>query len=130
MLDLETPVELLSYSRFAWVTVGKGSYRLGLAGGKSIMVAPTILGDCEVVLHQRGNEMVITRGDDVRSAITLAEAHITDHLSESVGLVARNTRWRRAPASEKQLKVLGSRKIRAPKGLTKGQASHLISMLP
>jgi hypothetical protein len=129
LLDLETPVALLSYSRFAWVAVGKDSYRLGLAGGKAIIVAPTILGDWEVVLRQRGNEMVITRRDDVRSAITVAEAHITDHLSESVGLVTRNTRWRRAPASEKQLRVLGSRKIRVPKSLTKGQASHLISML-
>ena len=129
LLDLETPAELLSYSRFAWVSVGKGGYRLGLAGGKSIMVAPTILGDWEVVLHQHGTDLVITRGDDVRTAITLAEAHTTHHLSESVGLVARNTRWRRAPASQKQLKLLRSRKIRVPKGLTKGQASHLISMI-
>jgi hypothetical protein len=52
------------------------------------------------------------------------------YLKESVGLVARNTRWRRAPASDKQLRVLHSKKIKVPKGLTKGQASHLISMLP
>ncbi len=55
---------------------------------------------------------------------------VTGHLKESVGLVARNSRWRRAPASDKQLKVLRSKKIKVPEGLTKGQASHLISMLP
>jgi hypothetical protein len=43
--------------------------------------------------------------------------------------VARNTRWRQAQASQKQLKVLRTRKIEVPEGLTKGQASHLISML-
>jgi hypothetical protein len=66
----------------------------------------------------------------IRSTIKMSEAHVTHHLTESVGLVARNTRWRRAPASYKQLRVLRSKKIKVPKGLTKGQASHLISMLP
>jgi hypothetical protein len=60
----------------------------------------------------------------------MSEAHVTRHLSESVGLVARNTRWRRLPASDKQLSVLRSKKIKVPENLTKGQASHLISMLP
>ena len=98
MLDLETPVELLPYSRFAWVAVGKGGYRLGLAGGKAINVAPTILGEWEAVLRQRGKETVIGRGEDIRSAIKKSEAHVTHHMTQSVGLVARNTRWRRAPA--------------------------------
>jgi hypothetical protein len=130
LLGLETPVELLPHSRFAWVAVGKGSYRLGLAGGKAIIVAPTILGEWEVVFRQSGKETVIGRGEDIRSTIKMSEAHVTHHLTESVGLVARDTRWRRAPASDKQLRVLRSKKIKAPKGLTKGQASHLISMLP
>jgi hypothetical protein len=130
LLDLETPVELLPHSRFAWVAVGKGGYRLGLAGGKAIIVAPTILGEWEAVFRQSGTETVIGRGEDIGSAIKRSEAHVTRHLKESVGLVARNTRWRRAPASDKQLGVLRSKKIKVPKGLTKGQASHLISMLP
>ena len=130
LLDLETPVELLAHSRFAWVAVGKGGYRLGLAGGKAIIVAPTILGEWEAVFRQSGKETVIERGEDIGSAIKMSEAHVTRHLKESVGLVARNTRWRRAPASDKQLGVLRSKKIKVPKGLTKGQASHLISMLP
>ena len=73
---------------------------------------------------------MLGRGQDIRSAVMTSEAHLTQQLKESVGLVARNTRWRRAPASDKQLGVLRSKKIKVPKGLTKGQASHLISMLP
>jgi len=129
LLDLETPVELLPYSRFAWVAMGKGGYRLSLADGKAVMVAPTILGKWEAVLRQKGKETTIGRGEDIRSTIKMSEAHVTHNLAESVGLVVRNTRWRRAPASDKQRRVLRSRKIRVPKGLTKGQASHLISML-
>ena len=34
LLDLETPVELLAHSRFAWVAVGKGGYRLGFGRGQ------------------------------------------------------------------------------------------------
>ncbi len=130
LLDLETPVELLSYSRFAWVAMGKGGYRLGLAGGKTIMVAPTILGEWEAVFRQYGNETVLGRGANIRSTVTMSEDYVADNLKESVGLVARNTRWRRAPASDKQLQVLRSKKVKVPQGLTKGQASHLIGMLP
>jgi hypothetical protein len=65
-LDLVTPAELLSCTRFAWVTVGKGGYRLGLSGGRAIIAAPTILGNWEVVLRRRGTETISTRRDDVR----------------------------------------------------------------
>jgi hypothetical protein len=74
-------------------------------------------------------EAVIGRGEDIRSAINMSEAYVKSHLTQSVGLVARNTRWRQAPASDKQLMVLRSRKIKVPSELMKGQASHLISML-
>jgi superfamily II DNA or RNA helicase len=129
LLDLETPAVLLSYTRFAWIGTGKGGYRLGLAGGKAIVVATTILGDWEIVLRRPEKETVINRDNNVRKAIKIAEGYVIHNLPESVGLVARNTRWRRAPASQKQLKVLRDRKIEVPEGLTKGQASHLISML-
>ena len=130
LLDLETPVELLPYSRFAWVAVGKGGYRLGLANGKAIIVTPTILDEWEAVIRQSGKETVIGRSEDFHSAIKISEAHVSHHLKESVRLVARETRWRRAAASDKQLRVLRGKKIKVPTGLTKGQASHLISMLP
>lgn len=129
LFDLETPPELLQHSRFAWVGTGSGDYRLGLSGGKVMVVAQTILGDWEVVLHHKGKEIMITSRNDVHLAIISGEAHVEEHFPKSVGLVARHTRWRQAPASEKQIKVLRSKKIAVPEGLTKGQASHLISML-
>ncbi|MDY6971407.1 MAG: DEAD/DEAH box helicase [Thermodesulfobacteriota bacterium] len=129
LLDLETPGELLAYSRYAWVSIGKSGYRLGLSGGKAIIVAPTILGDWEVLFRRRGTEAVLTRHVDVHSAITSADAHVKRHESDSVGLVTRDRRWRIAPASEKQIDVLRRKKIDVPEGLTKGQASHLIGML-
>jgi len=129
LLDLETPVELLGYARFAWAGITGGAYRLGLANGMAIIVASTILDEWEVLLRQGGREITIAHSKDVRSAIIEAEAHIIKQFGDSVKLVDRKTRWRGAPASEKQIKVLHGRNIAAPEGLTKGQASHLIGML-
>jgi hypothetical protein len=129
LFDLETPDELLGYSRYAWVSIGKGAYRLGLSEGRAVMVAPTILGDWEVLLGGRERETVLARRRDIRAAIREADAHVRENLPECVGLVTRNTRWRRDPATKKQIKILRAKKLDVPKGLTKGQASHLISML-
>ena len=129
LLDLETPDELLGYSSLAWAGVGKGTYRLGLTKGNAIVVAPTILGDWEVQLHQRGKETVITKEDSLASTIMDADLYIKDNLPDILKLVKRDTLWRRAAASEKQIKALRSKKISVPEGITKGQASHLIGML-
>jgi hypothetical protein len=126
---LETPDELLGYSRYAWVSIGKGAYRLGLSEGRAVMVAPTILGDWEVLLGGRERETVLARRRDIRAAIMVADAHVREKLPECVGLVTRHTRWRRDPATKKQINILRAKKLDVPKGLTKGQASHLISML-
>lgn len=129
LFDLETPDELLGYSRYAWVSIGKGAYRLGLSEGRAVMVAPTILGDWEVLLGRRGRKTVLAQGKDIRTAIMEADAHVREKLPECVGLVTRETRWRRDPVTKKQIRVLRAKKLDVPKGLTKGQASHLISML-
>ncbi len=129
LFDLETPVELLVYAEYAWGNLGKGGYRLGLTEGNAFIVAPTILGDWEVQLREKGRETVIMNNDNLRSAILDAEAYVKSHFPDLLRLVKRDTRWRRAPATEKQIKALRSRKIDAPEELTKGQASHLIGML-
>lgn len=129
LFDLETPAELLGHARFAWVSIARGAYRLGLANGMALVVAPTILGEWETILRQRGRETTVAHSKNVHSAIVEAEAYVREHLQDSVKLVDRKTRWRKAPASEKQIRALRNKGISVPEGLTKGQASHLIGML-
>lgn len=129
LFDLETPMELVVYAEYAWAGLGKGGYRLGLTGANAILVVPTILGRWEVQLRQRGLEKTIMIKTDLRSAILGAEKFVTDQFSALLPLVKLYTRWRDAPATKKQIKVLHRRKIEVPAGLTKGQASHLIGML-
>lgn len=129
LFDLKTPHELLVYAKYAWVGLGKGGYRLGLKEGNAMVVLPTILGRWEVQLRQGGEERIITSKPDLRSAISVGEDFVRKHFDDLLALVKLSTRWRSEPATEKQLRVLRRRKIHIPRGLTKGQASHLIGML-
>ena len=129
LFDLEIPIELVVYAEYAWASLGKGGYRLGLTGANAILVVPTILDKWEVQLRQRGIEKTIMTKTDLRSAIFAAENFVADQFSDLLPLVKLYTRWRDAPATKKQIKVLHRRKIEVPAGLTKGEASHLIGML-
>ena len=129
LFDLQTPSELLEYSRCAWAGIGDDSYGLRLSKGRSIVVSPTILGNWEALLRHGNGETVITRSQDIEETIMFAETYIKKNISECVRLVTRETRWRRDRATEKQLNVLRARKLDIPDRLTKGQASHLIGML-
>ena len=129
LLELNLPTELCGYAKFAWTRVGKDAYRLGLGKGESVFITPTILGQWEVVRRGRGRDESLGEAKAVPEAIRLAEAWVEKECKDSLGLVLLKTRWRREPASEKQKKLLKGRKIDVPKGITKGQASHLIAML-
>jgi superfamily II DNA or RNA helicase len=129
LFDLEVPYEISPYSKFAWVGFGKGCYRLGLTQGKAMVVLSTILGRYEVQYHQNHIEKVLTHKSDLDSAIKAAERFVRGNFSDLLVLVKLDTPWRRQPATEKQLNILKDKKIDVPKGLTKGQASHLIGML-
>ena len=130
LLDLQTPSELAGVCELAWAGTAAGAYRLGLARGEALSIAPTILGDWEVVLRRGARETRLARALTPARAVGKAEAFVREQRSDALGLVLASTRWRRAPASEKQLQILRARGIEAPDGLTKGQASHLIGMLP
>jgi len=129
LLDLDLPEELYGIAQFAWTATGPRTYRLGLADGESVMVAPTIMGEWEVLLRQGGKESRLAGAADIDAAIPRAERFLAEHRKDSLGLVLMGTRWRGEPASPKQVDYLKRRRIQAPRGLTKGQASHLIAML-
>jgi len=129
LLDLELPKELSGRAQLAWTAVGKDTYRLGLGDGEAVVVAPTILGRFEVVLSKRGESRVIKVAEDARDGIARAERFVASERPDATRLVRRDLRWRKAPASDKQRDFLGRQGIELPKGLTKGQASHLIAMI-
>jgi hypothetical protein len=129
LLELELPDELNSVARFAWTGTGPDTFRLSLAKGERVDVAPTILGDFEIALCTQNHESVVGKAATANDAIREAEQWVETHRKESQGLVLLGTKWRHAPASDKQLEALRSKSVAVPKGITKGQASHLFAML-
>lgn len=130
LFDLETPSELLAVSEYAWIPIGGNRHRLNLSHGERIVTAPTILGKWEALLEGGDNEQVIIRADNLSKAIRAADSFVKHERISSVPLVTRHTRWRRQPASEKQLDILRRLGIEIPRGLNRGQASRIIGMLP
>jgi len=129
LLELELPDELDGVARFAWTGTGPDTYRLSLSKGERVDIAPTILGDFEIALCTRSDESIIGKATTANEAIEEAEQWVETHRKESQRLVLLGTKWRNAPASERQLKTLRSKGVAVPKGITKGQASHLFAML-
>lgn len=128
LFELKLPPELHSCAALAWTAIGNNMYSLNLSSGEAIIVASTILGKWDVILRSKGQEKMIDVKENVREAIRKAERFAGNQRPEVMGLVKLGTRWRKQPATEKQLAILKDRGIEIPQGLTKGQASHIISM--
>lgn len=133
LFDLETPAELDRACDYAWSQTGPRVYRLNLADGEHLTVSPTIMDSWEVTfqradVEETGEETCEER-QTLEEAIHHAEKLVQTHRADAVGLVHRRSRWRQQPASEKQLQILTSKGLNIPENLTKGQASHLISMI-
>jgi len=94
------------------------------------VVASTIIGEWEVSLVTKGKERKLGATAGMPEAVGRAERWITANRADSLGLVLLRAKWRGRPASAKQVEYLKSWKISVPRGITKGQASHLVAMLP
>lgn len=129
LFDLETPWELEDYADYAWTGMGKDCFRLSLTLGRSISIIPTILNRYEVIFTDKGIEKTLAVKTDLPSAIYAAEGLVKKHFNDLIPLVSLHSRWRREPATQKQLNILKKIKIDLPDGITKGQASYLIGML-
>ena len=129
LFDLQTPSEIEEYAGFAWTALGGGGLRLSLTKGRAITIMPTILEKYEVIYSQKGVETILAVKPDLPSAVFASEHLIKNQFSDLIPLVSLYSRWRNQPATEKQLNILRSRNLDVPKGITKGQASHLIGML-
>lgn len=130
LFDLQTPSDVEDVSENAWVGVGSRRYRLSLAAGERLVIAPNILGEWEVLLAAPGSEQLLQRQRSLQRALAAADEFVHRERPESSGLVGRFLPWRRQRPSEKQMAILGRLGVELPRGLTKGQASHLIGMIP
>jgi superfamily II DNA or RNA helicase len=132
LLELRLPDELLGATQLAWAAVGRDCYRLGLGQGEYVTCAQTVLDRWEVVLRSPHSEVdgnVIVSAPQLETAIRKADGFIRQTRPKSLGLADLKARWRRQPATEKQLERLKRARLQVPPRISRGQASHLIAML-
>ncbi len=133
LMELRLPDELRGAARFAWAAIGRNCYRLGLGQGEYLTCAPTLLERWEVVLGSRHPEMdgsIVATERQLATAIAKAENCVRKTRPRALDLVDLQASWRRRPATEKQLERLKRAHLSPPPQISRGQASHLIAMLP
>ena len=133
LVDLRVPDPIRRIARFAWSGIGRHGYRLGLGQGESLTCERTLLEQWEVTLSSPNPELDGSRilsERQLASAILKAEDYVRRVRPDALDLVDLQAAWRSRPATEKQLERLKRAHLQIPPQLSRGQASHLIAMLP
>jgi len=116
-------------ARFDWNILDSDTYKLYLGDGY-----------VQVGLQRDGNGYYAffkPSGEDSRFltpkhkvnlswAIGMAEDFASRHLNGNLALIAKQSEWKRTPASDKQIQLLYSLGVEVPYHLTKGEAGKLI----
>jgi hypothetical protein len=132
LLDLRLPDELIGLTQLAWAAAGRNCYRLGLGQGEYVTCTRTVLDRWEVVIRSPQREVdgnMIVSAPLLKIAIAKADDFIRQSRPHSLGLADLQARWRRQPATVKQLERLKRVHLQVPPRISRGQASHLIAML-
>jgi superfamily II DNA or RNA helicase len=133
LFDLGIPDELEEIADFAWAAAGRNCYRLGLGNGEFLTCVRTLLERWEVTLssrNARGKDSIVASEPQLEEAIIKSENAVSLLRPDALPLVDLSAAWRRLPATEKQLERLSRARLHIPPQISRGQASHLIAMLP
>jgi superfamily II DNA or RNA helicase len=130
LFRFEPPDEIAMVTSFAWCRTPAGSYRLALPRAEHLEVSGDLLDSWQITYTSPASGVrPIGRADSLEQAVQRADAHVRRHLPDVVDIVDIEGAWRERKPSDRQLAFLRSRKIPVPEGLTRGQASWMISLL-
>jgi hypothetical protein len=124
--NFDSPSELAAVTEFTWFAIPDG-FRLPLPDGDWISIRSNLLDSWDVVHHTRQGASHLGSEHTSIAAAIAAEDFVRDTLPNAPRLLDRTAFWRRERPSQKQLDLLARHGIPAPRGLTKGQASQMIS---
>jgi ATP-dependent helicase IRC3 len=131
LFRFEPPAEISPFTGFAWCAAPDGGYRLNLADGEWVGLRTDNLGLWRASLHngRDGTMLMPEPTANVHEAINAIDELVRRHRSSCVRLLTVDAGWRASEPTDKQITVLRRRGISVPSGLTRGQASWMISML-
>lgn len=131
LFRFEPPNEIARFTAFAWCAAPDGGYRLNLADGERIDLRADNLGHWRASLENArdGTMLMPEPTANVHEAINMIDGLVRRHRSSCVRLLTIDAGWRASEPTEKQISFLRRRGIPTPSGLTRGQASWMITML-
>ena len=127
--NFSPPRELMGYTQNTWYAV-PGGYRLSLPEGEWLSIEANLL-DTWDVQHatRRDDGTLLSRAHTLGDAVQIADRFVTASRPDAARLVQRSARWRDERPTDKQKDVLTRNRIPIPKGLTRGQAAQMISLM-
>ncbi len=127
--NFNPPAELIGCTANMWYAV-PGGYCLSLPDGEWLTVEPNLLDTWDVAhVTPREGAKRFHRAETLASAMQVADRFVIDQRPDAARLVGQSARWRAEPPTDKQKEVLARNKIPVPKGLTRGQAAQMISLV-
>lgn len=124
--NFDSPPELIDATKLTWISV-PGGYRLPLPDGAWISVESNLLERWDVTHVGRTEVTLLGPQPTLARAARLAERFVRETLPDAVTLLHRSARWREGRPTPKQATMLAHYGLPAPAGLTRGQASQMIS---
>jgi hypothetical protein len=124
--NFDPPAELAGHTDHIWYAAS-GGYRLNLLDGESLAIESNLLDTWDVRLSRGSGTRLITRAEGLSRAVAIADNFVLAERPDAVKLIKRDLGWRSELPTEKQKELLAKRGISVPEGLTKGQASQMIS---
>jgi len=125
--------EIAGVTSFSWVKVREDTYMLNYDKGSHLSVQADALGYFEVKNHWLDNYMPqsenIFKEHSLDFAIRKADIWVKRTNPDAVRLVDTNMKWRKVPATNKQMDLIRKLRIQIPSNheVTKGEAQILIS---
>jgi ATP-dependent helicase IRC3 len=127
--NFDPPPELAGVTENLWYTV-PGGYRLSLPDGESMLVEPNLLDSWDVArVSPRDGRTVLNRAASLAGALEAADRFVGQYRPDASRLIERSAQWRTEAPTDKQKEVLSRHRIPVPEGLTRGQASQIISLV-
>ena len=127
--NFDPPPALAGCTENIWYAV-PGGYRLSLVEGESLLVEPNLLDSWDIArVTPDDGRTVLNRAESLTSAISIADRFVSQYRPDAARLIERSAPWRAEPPTDKQKEVLARHRIPIPAGLTRGQASQMISLV-
>jgi superfamily II DNA or RNA helicase len=126
--NFDPPPELAGLTDHVWFRA-TDSYRLNLPDGEVLTIESNLLDSWDTRLSDSLHSRLLAQADTLTRAVAIADSFVMTDRPDAVKIVKRLADWRSGSPTEKQMEVLVRNGIPTPEGLTKGQASQILSQL-